>query len=295
VTTFLDPVALDFVWESLDAGELPYPLEAKSHGETVDQRRALRNRVFEVLRDRHVMDQQGRISPEIEDWLTLLARGTHTVDAVLEGMSALAAGDGHQALLATQTKDGLTLAKIDPSAVVSSVVALLPPCPRGTEKSITIPSTDLARLADGRPAGGTAVDRQVLKALSEQPKQRAGQLAVNTRSPMGTRKRSQVVSWFDTPSGRYLTYTRKGQEGPTTADVDTGPGITNTPTRIDGLPAVQSLQTDTFVVCEVAVDLPSGKLFTSSAGILSAGEGKYDPCDVAVKLANLVIPRVREQ
>jgi hypothetical protein len=212
VTTFLDPVALDFVWESLDAGELPYPLAAKSHGETMDQRRTLRNRVYEVLRDQHLMDQQGRLSPQIEDWLTLLTRGTHTVDAVLEGKSALSAGDGHQALLATQTDQGLTLTKIDPSAVVSSVVALLPPCQRGTEKSITIPSAELARMAAGRPAGGTAIDRQVLKALSDQPKLRAGQLAVNTRTPMGTRKRSQVVSWFDTPSGRYLTYTRKGQD-----------------------------------------------------------------------------------
>lgn len=213
MTTFLDPVALDFLWESLDAGELPYPLAARSHGETMDQRRALRNRVFEVLRERRMLDQRGRIAPQIEDWLTLLARGTHTVDAVLEGKTALAAGDGHQALLATQTDEGLTLTRIDPSAVVSSVVALLPPCPRGTEKSITVPSAELTRMAEGRPAGATAIDRQVLKALSEQPKQRAGQLAVNTRSPMGTRKRSQVVSWFDTPSGRYLTYTRKGPDG----------------------------------------------------------------------------------
>ncbi len=213
MTTFLTPVALDFVWESLDAGELPYPLAAKSHGETMDDRRLLRNQTFEVLRAQHLMDQRGSLSPEIEDWLTLLARGTHSVDAVLEGKAALAAGDGHQALLATQTDEGLTLTKIDPTSVVSSVVALLPPCGRGTEKSITIPAADLTAMAQGRPVGGTATDREVLKALSEQPKLRAGQLAVNTRTPMGTRKRSQVVSWFDTPSGRYLTYTRKGRDG----------------------------------------------------------------------------------
>lgn len=85
------------------------------------------------------------------------------------------------------------------------------------------------------------------------------------------------------------------QEGLTTANADTGPGITNTSIKIDGLPAVQSLQTDTFVVCEILIDLPSGKLFTASAATLSAGEGRYDPCEVAVKLANLVIPRVRDQ
>lgn len=85
------------------------------------------------------------------------------------------------------------------------------------------------------------------------------------------------------------------QEGPTTADADTGPGITNTPIKVDGLTAVQSLQTDTFVVCEILIDLPSGKLFTASAAVLSAGEGKYDPCQVANELANLVIPRVKDQ
>ncbi|MFI7675176.1 ESX secretion-associated protein EspG [Actinophytocola sp. NPDC049390] len=212
MTTFLTPVALDFVWESLDAGELPYPLAARSHGETVDHRGLLRRQTFEALRDQHLMDTRGRLSPEIEDWLMLLARGTHSVDAVFEGRTALAAGDGHRALLATQTDEGLTLTRIDPTSVVSSTVALLPPCHRGAEKSITIPAADLTALAQGRAAGGTAADRQVLKALSEQPKLRAGQLAVNTRTPMGTRRRSQVVSWFDTPSGRYLTYTSTGRD-----------------------------------------------------------------------------------
>lgn len=213
MTQFLTPVALDFLWESLDAGELPYPLAAKSHGETMDQRSMLRHRVFEDLRTQQLMDPHGRLSPEMEDWLTLLARGTHTVDAVFEDKTALSAGDGHRALLATQTADGLHLQKIDPSSVVSSIVALLPPCPRGTEKSITIPSAELTAMAQGRHAGRTATDRQVLKALSDQPKLRVGQLAVNSRNPMGGRKRSPVVSWFDTESGRYLTYTKQGQDG----------------------------------------------------------------------------------
>jgi len=85
------------------------------------------------------------------------------------------------------------------------------------------------------------------------------------------------------------------QDGLTTANADTGAGITNTPTTIDGLPAVQSLQNDVVVICEVLVDLPSGRLFTSSATVLSAGEGKYDPCQVATQLSNLIIPRVNDQ
>jgi hypothetical protein len=213
VTQFLTPVALDFLWESLDAGELPYPLEARSHGETMDQRSLLRHRVFDDLRTQHLVDPRGRLDPRMEDWLTLLARGTHSVDAVLEGRAALSTSDGHRALLATQTDEGLSLQSIDASAVVSSVVALLPPSRRGTEKSITIPAADLTAMAQGRTAGRTAEDRQVLKALSEQPKLRAGQLAANTRNPMGGRKRSPVLSWFDTETGRYLTYKKQGRDG----------------------------------------------------------------------------------
>lgn len=85
------------------------------------------------------------------------------------------------------------------------------------------------------------------------------------------------------------------QSGTTSAQADTGPGITNTPTTIDGLPAVQSLSTKAVVICEILVDLPSGKMVAASAAVLSAGEGKYDQCQVANQLANLIIPRVKDQ
>lgn len=85
------------------------------------------------------------------------------------------------------------------------------------------------------------------------------------------------------------------QDGMTTANAPTGQGVTNTPTTVDGLPAVQSLKTEPIVLCQVMVELPSGKLFTSSAALRSAGEGLYDPCQVATQLSNLIIPRVKDQ
>lgn len=206
MTRFLSPAALDFVWESLDAGELPYPLDLRSHGATVDEHRALRHRVFADLRTQRMLDVDGRLSPDVEDWLTLLAHGTQSVDAVFADTAALSVGDGTRALLATQDSRGLTLRPIDPTALVSSVVALLPTHPRGTERSITLPASDLS-------TPRSSMDREVLKALAEQPKHRAGQLAANTRTPMGGRRRAPVLSWFDTSSGRYLTYSKRGRDG----------------------------------------------------------------------------------
>jgi hypothetical protein len=85
------------------------------------------------------------------------------------------------------------------------------------------------------------------------------------------------------------------QEGTSTAQADTGPDLTNTPTTVDGLPAVQSITTNPIVICEMLVDLPSGKMYGASAAVLSAGEGKYDPCQVVTQLSNLIIPRIRNQ
>ena len=84
------------------------------------------------------------------------------------------------------------------------------------------------------------------------------------------------------------------QQGPTSANAQTGPGITNTPATIDGLTGVQSRESDP-PGCQVLIDLPSGILFSVSAGPLSRGEGKYEPCELATDLANIVVPRVKDQ
>ncbi|MGB3443032.1 MAG: DUF3558 domain-containing protein [Actinophytocola sp.] len=85
------------------------------------------------------------------------------------------------------------------------------------------------------------------------------------------------------------------QTGTSTARADTGPNITNTPTTIDGLPAVQALTSGTAVICEILVDLPSGKMYGAGVAVLTAGEGKYDECQVATEMSNLIIPRIRDQ
>jgi ESX secretion-associated protein EspG len=85
-------------------------------------------------------------------------------------------------------------------------VDLLPPVPRGSEPSISVAAADL-------PHGRSPADRQVLAGLAAQRNHRAGQFAVNARKPMGGRSRSPVLSWFDTDTGRYLTYAKRGADG----------------------------------------------------------------------------------
>ncbi|TDV40699.1 DUF3558 domain-containing protein [Actinophytocola oryzae] len=99
-----------------------------------------------------------------------------------------------------------------------------------------------------------------------------------------------VCQWSDK-----ITLVVGSQNDMTTASAETGPGITLTRTTIDGLTAVQQVKTEPVTVCQVMVELPSGKLFTSAVSVLSAGEGQYDPCQVATQASNLIIPRVKDQ
>jgi len=202
LTTFLTPLTLDFLWESLDAGEPPYPIEVRSHGTTMDERGELRQQVSGELRG---------LDDRVQDWLALLARAERSIDSVYQESpeppaSAIAVAAGSRALLATQTAEGLWLRPIDTAALASAVVDLLPPAPRGTEPSISVAAEDL-------PHGRTHADRQVLARFAAQRNRRAGQLAVNARKPMGGRTRSPVLSWFDTETGRYLTYAKRGADG----------------------------------------------------------------------------------
>lgn len=219
------PIVLDFLWEALHAGELPYPLEVRSHGETMDERASLRRQVHEDLRAAGLLDATGRLEPHLEDWLGVLANPTLSIDSVFlpefdaEPVSALAGLNGGTAILATQTKEGLRLRKIHASGLASAIVDMLPPAGRGTEQSITLPAEEFApvRAGVGRGPGTertSAVEtRQALARLSGLPSRRGGQLAANSRSPMRGRRRSPVLAWFDNETGRYLSQARVGSDG----------------------------------------------------------------------------------
>jgi hypothetical protein len=208
----INPIALDFLWEALDAGEPPYPLEIESYGATVDSRTMLRRRIREDLVANRLLDHAGRVEPQLEEWLLTLANADLSVDSVFlpEGdgdpVLALAAVGRGAAVLAVQQKDGLRLRSIPKDGLVSAIVGMLPPVRRGTEISISLPAKELA---GGRSDRASDVDtRKALAKLTALPRRRGGQIAVNSRTEMRGRRRSPVLSWFDNDTGRYLTQSR---------------------------------------------------------------------------------------
>jgi len=235
---FFTPLTFDFLWESAGLGELPYPLKVRSHGTTEDERSALRQRVNVELNARGLRDRLGRLEPDVQDWLTLLARGLITIDALhipdfqKPPVGILAGSDGTNGVVAIQDTDGIWIRPVRDEGLASTVVGLLPAGPRGTESSITIPVSDALRVAPNRvavPAMDTEPGpaRRRRTSLSErvtdprdayarligQPRLRGGQLVANSRNELGSRQRSAVLAWFDTATGRYLSLSRAGSDG----------------------------------------------------------------------------------
>src|SRR5262245_21164087 len=156
LTEPIRPIELDFLCEALHIGELPYPLEIQSHGATTDERAVLRRQVHEDLRQRGLLDRFGRLEPHIEEWLGVLAQPAQSIDSVFlpeldaAPVRALAATGRGATVLAVQHPDGsLELRQLDRTRLISAVVEMLPPAPRGTELSITLPAEEFAAVGAG--------------------------------------------------------------------------------------------------------------------------------------------------
>jgi hypothetical protein len=246
---FFSPLAFDFLWESAQVGELPYPLRVRSHGATENERVSLRHRTDVELKARGIREPRGRPAPPIEDALHLLAFAPLTVDALhipqfdTPTVGVLAAADETKGVLAVQDADGIWLRDVPPDGLVSAVIGVLPAGPRGSEASVTLPMDEALRTAPirvpvslpsapgeeedtGRRRGKAAPPRrtplservttdprEAYGRIAGQPRLRGGQLAANSRSQVGAKQRSRVLAWFDTATGRYLSLSRAGTDG----------------------------------------------------------------------------------
>jgi hypothetical protein len=76
------------------------------------------------------------------------------------------------------------------------------------------------------------------------------------------------------------------------SQVPTGDGITNTPTEIEGRTAMLSHKVGVREFCQVIVDVTDTSTMAFGSGLHDSGKGKFEPCDVARRLATIVVPKV---
>ncbi|GAA4861903.1 ESX secretion-associated protein EspG [Saccharopolyspora rosea] len=212
----LSPLEFDVLWSGADAGAPPFPLSASVHGQDVAE--------WERIRETTLADLRGRASHRgVEDLLPLLVAPRLVVDSIgyADGpLRAVAAGGAHSAVLAEVFQERVELTEIRPTALVGAVVDHLPDVDAATGHSITLRYRDLARATSEDDtddplgiddetdalvrAGVSEEDAERLVRLAEN-RIRGGQLGVSALDRTGALRRSEVlISWFDTPSGRYM-------------------------------------------------------------------------------------------
>jgi hypothetical protein len=225
----LSPREFDVLWHELRLGRMPYPLDVPAEGETEQDRRVLRDRTLEELRQRGLADDQ-----RLEGYLRLLDDHVMSVDAVAgldRTVRALAVSNGVQAVLAIIDGDQVGLLAIRETGLAREIVRVLPdgePGP-GTavnvrmetlQQAVTIQEADQQDDADD--LWGTSEDetddRQALRqaGLSAQDAKQFGELAANRVAggqfgvTHGRRRSGVVINWFDTHQGRYLMVNSDG-------------------------------------------------------------------------------------
>ncbi|GAA1357238.1 ESX secretion-associated protein EspG [Saccharothrix algeriensis] len=230
----LSHAAADVLWEDLELGSRPYPFDFPYLGQTLDERRGIRNAVYQDLEARGLA-HRGRVAAEVEEALTLLVRFEHSFTAIasldpknVERQLLVRSGaQGELAAVAVLDERRLKVDTVRSSALLRAVVDRIPPERPGPGQSLTVPVPSSApppprRDEDFADAGFTramtprstaASQVRALEAVFERPRLRAGQFGVTVRGRHGREQRAPQVAWFDNDQGRYMTQTRQGQDG----------------------------------------------------------------------------------
>jgi EspG family len=227
--------ALDILWEDLKLGGIPFPLEVRSHGDTAEERGRIKAAVYAQL-ERRGLAKSGWPVPELEDTLTLLAAPKISIDLVALAdladpvpLRAVVAARGKHAVLAIQRDLAITLSEVRQTAIVGSIVELLPPNRSGPGQSVTVPSSMLA--AEPPRAGrhhrseptpllhaatresDLASELRFVDSIMERPTFCAGSIGVVLRDERGKGQRLPGIGFFDTDQGRYATSVVRGGDG----------------------------------------------------------------------------------
>jgi hypothetical protein len=230
----LSHLEFDLLWEDLDLGDPPYPIEVPSHGETMAARDELGEQVFATLAEAGLVIGDD-VHPELRESLELLVRNTLSIDALIFGevpLRLLAVSDGGQALLAVLDNQELALEPLHVDGVLGAVSSVIGDVPPGPGEQVRLPREVFTAAMDAHGRSGYAAFEGVLAdagitgrsvrplaTMVASKRVAAGQLAVNA---VGAR--SPVLSWFDTEAGRYAVSTEDvgGQRLSTVTPADGG-------------------------------------------------------------------------
>ncbi|GLZ31431.1 ESX secretion-associated protein EspG [Lentzea sp. NBRC 105346] len=226
----LSHAAADILWEDLRLGSRPYPFDFPYFGQTDDERRSIRNAVYNDLANRGLANR-GRVVPEIEEALNLLVRFEFGVNAIAmfdprrdEQLLARGGAAGEQAALAVLDERMMKVDLMRAPQLIRSIVDLVPNERPGPGQSVSVPrpAPEKPRQQEEEPQSftttvrshsNTASQTRALEAVFERPRLKVGQFGIAVRDRTGKEHRAPQIAWFDNDQGRYMTQKRKGADG----------------------------------------------------------------------------------
>ncbi|KOX21037.1 hypothetical protein ADK67_28650 [Saccharothrix sp. NRRL B-16348] len=212
---------MDVLWDHLDLGRLPYPLDVPSLGDSEEERKRLREEVLAAY---------GEPDPRLVTLLRLLGHHEVAVDAVAHvdrSVRAVAVSDGDRAALAVIDSGSIGVLEIRPTALARSIVEVLPDGSAGPGSALSLRLETLnAAVAlqneqsddeDDDPWGSGELDerealqkaglsREDATVVSELATSRVagGQFGVTVGGGYRRERAGALITWFDTHQGRYL-------------------------------------------------------------------------------------------
>lgn len=219
----------DFLWEHLELGPHKPVLNIDSHGYTFDERAELRAETWKSLA-RKGFGEPGSVHPVLERCLTVLARPEWELDARLHlstdgpRTSALIGANGSRAAVGVLDATTFTVWPTAPTGLARAAVDLLPPHPPGNGVSITLPAETLDRSAARAGTDADALRRALVsKGLGKEEARKLSEVvghvirfghfgAAHTPRHATRDRADQVVSFYDSPLGRYL-FSRRPSNG----------------------------------------------------------------------------------
>ena len=210
----LSHLEFDLLWEDLDLGPSPYPLEVRSHGATMDERDALGAQVAESLTEAGLLDDGDEPHPRLAELFGVLAEPVVSVDLLVfrdPPMRALVAAGRRIGALAIVDAGELALRPCRPDELPELAAGIVGEADPGPGRSVRLPRETFSEAMTAFAERGhdafervltgaqlTGRDLRALSTLVTTPRIAYGQLAAN-----GPGGRSPAVAWYDTEAGRY--------------------------------------------------------------------------------------------
>jgi hypothetical protein len=221
----LTTTEFDYVWQTLNLGDYPFPLQVPSFGRTDRERVSIGLKVRDSLRDRGLFHVSAP-DPELERALRVVASAEQWLDSVwLAGenlaspVRVITARTSGQTVLLRQEPGAdphaggmLTLTEIPRPRLIDAVLDELPSGKPGAWRPEPMAADALDASAPDDP--WESKDRAPhLRELMGGTHAAGGQIGINLRED-GRRRRGLAARWFDrVDDGRYLAISTAGVDG----------------------------------------------------------------------------------